>query len=190
MHASKQFVIILFLGFFCLTEQAQAGVLVEPYLGFSIAGDGESTISTVNYDFSYSSVTYGGRLGYSFLGLMGGLDYSMQSFKADVDAGGTETKKDVDKSQLGLFVGYDFPILLRAWATYFLSAKADFTDYEFKSGGGYALGVGFTGLPFVSINLEYRDLEYDKFEWATTHTYDKKASLSEILLSVSAPFDF
>jgi len=201
MRLTRNFILLFFLGFLVLSN-VNAGVLVEPYLGYSLAGSGDSKFGATTYDHSYSSPTIGARLGYGMLGFMGGIDYSMQSFDLKSEFGSTEYKDGVSKNQLGLFVGYDFPILLRVWGTYFLSSSVDGGDptaanrfiddrEEFSGGGGYALGVGFSGLPFVSINLEYRTLEYDKYELngVTASNYNEKLNLNEVLLSVSLPLD-
>ncbi len=202
MRLTKSFLLLFFLSLFVFSNQARAGLLIEPYLGFSLAGSGDSTFGTTTYDHSYSSPTVGGRLGYGMLGFMAGIDYSMQSFDLKSEVGSTTYEDGVSKNQLGLFVGYELPILLRVWGTYFLSGKIDGDDaqaagtlfdsrYEFSDGGGYALGAGFTGLPFVSINLEYRTLEYDKGELsgANITNYNEKLNLSEVMLSVSLPLD-
>jgi hypothetical protein len=202
MNLTKSFLILFFLSLFVFSGNTKAGIHVEPYLGYSLGGSGDSTFGTTNYDHSYGTPTIGGRLGYGMLGFMAGIDYSMQNFGLESEVGSTTFDDDVSKSQLGIFVGYELPILLRVWGTYFLSSKIEGDDsqaagtlfdsrYEFSDGGGYALGAGFTGLPFVSINLEYRTLEYDKGELngATITNYNEKLDLSEILLSVSLPLD-
>lgn len=202
MYLTKSFIILFVLSLFAFSNTSNAGIHVEPYLGYSLAGSGDSTFGTTKYDHSYATPTIGGRLGYNMLGLMAGVDYSMQTFGLESEVGSTTFDDDVSKSQLGIFVGYELPILLRVWGTYFLSSKIEGDDsqtagtlidsrYEFSDGGGYALGAGFTGLPFVSINLEYRTLEYDKGEisGATITNYNEKLDLSEILLSVSLPLD-
>lgn len=184
------------------SSTANAGLLIEPYLGYSLMGDGDSQIGTTTYDHSYGTPTLGGRLGGTYLGFMAGLDYSMQTFDLKSEVGSTEYKDGVKKNQLGLFVGYELPILLRVWGTYFLSGSLEGDDTaagtqfinkngEYSSGGGYALGVGFTGLPFVSLNLEYRTMEYDKYELngQNVATYNEKLNLNEILLSVSLPLN-
>ena len=199
----RSLIVFLLLNLFVFAPHTRAGVLVEPYLGFAIGADGETSVAGTAYDNSYASVTMGGRLGYQFLGFMGGIDYSMQNFSLKSKSSSNSDKDDVKKNQLGLFVGYDFPILLRAWGTYFLSGSVEGKDAnvandqvfssndKFSDGSGYALGVGFSGLPFVSINLEYRTMEYGKFARSNNSSvaYGKKLSLSEILLSVSLPLD-
>ncbi len=183
--------LLLLISLFIFSNTAQAGVLVEPYLGFGI-GSGDRG----NIDYDYTTPQFGARLGYSFLGLMGGIDYSLAT-SFDIDAENTTTgvnsSTSYKKNQFGIFVGYELPILLRAWGTYYVNASleddiAPISDY---SGSGYALGVGFTGLPFVSLNLEYRSFSYDEVETSgSTSTLSPSFDLNEILLSVSLPLDF
>ncbi len=173
-----------------ISLSANAGFLVEPYLGYKI-GTGDQGGSTP-VDYTYSGATFGGRLGYQFLGLMGGLDYSLSSFDIDREVPGTKTSVDTSQSTFGAFVGYDFPILLRAWAAYYFSSKLEENDNDEYSGGGYGLGVGFTGLPFVSLNIEYRSLAYDEFynsSASSTSSLGADVEINEILFSVSLPLD-
>ena len=76
-----------------------------------------------------------------------------------------------------IFVGYELPIMLRAWATYFFDSNWDFDGGEKTEFTTIALGVGFTGLPFVSLNAEYRLNTFDSDEDIETN--------ADILFSVS-----
>jgi len=182
---------IVFLSIFLFSSTVQAGILVEPYLGYSIGLSKDYNNKTNDY----KTPQFGARLGYQFLGLMAGVDYSLSSsfdLNQKNKSNGASSKISSEKNQLGLFVGYDFPILLRAWGTYYLDANfkntpAPATTYN---GNGYALGVGFTGLPFVSLNLEYRSFSYDSSKTSGTKTaLSPKWTMNEILLSVSLPID-
>lgn len=185
MRLTKSLLFLILL----ISQSAHAGVLLEPYLGYGI-GSGDRG----NFDYSYNTPQYGARLGYQMLGVMGGIDYSMASFELEAEnkTTGTTTKSDYKKNQLGVFVGYDFPLLVRAWGTYYVSANLedDIAPISKYSGGGYALGVGFTPLPLVSLNVEYRTFSYDEVETgSTTASLDPNFDLNEIFLSVSLPLD-
>lgn len=141
---------------------ASAGIMVEPYLAYNLVGDFDNVDT--------SGVNYGARLGYSLPALFSlGLDYNMGTYDHD----GT----DVDHTKFGAFVAVDLPILARAWASYYFSAKAEAGASE-VDGDGFGLGVGLTMLPFVSLNLEYRSL-----------SYDGNVDASEVLVGVSLPLD-
>lgn len=169
---------------FSFIHSASAALLLEPYLGFRISGDLDNNTTD---DVSYNGAVYGGRVGYQLLGIMGGIDYSMSSYDLDFKSGSTTTTRGSSSSNLGLFVGYNAPILVRAWATYFLSNKLDFDGPSKLDGSGYALGAGFTGLPFVSLNVEYRAISYDDSE---SGKVSPSQDAKEILFSVSLPFTF
>lgn len=182
-----------------LMVNAQAGVLVEPYLGYRLVSGENSNSTKTEYD--YNGALIGGRLGYQFLGFMGGLDYSrgLGAYELESKVGSATSKADYTQSSFGLFAGYELPILLRAWVSYWMSNKLEGdsganSGDEF-TGSGYGLGVGFTGLPFVSLNLEYRNMTYDEFMdkssgVTTALTGDNEIGMSEIILSVSLPLNF
>ncbi len=56
-------------------------------------------------------------------------------------------------------VGFDFPILFRAWLGVAIGNKTTLssggTDTDYKGGSGQKMGLGLTFLPMVSVNLEY-----------------------------------
>jgi len=190
---SNKLALILFSLLFTLTP-THAGVLVEPYVGYAI---GSAEFS--NADWDYKTIQPGARLGYQFMGLMAGVDYSTAKFDLDFEhktTGATATFSDFKKTQLGVFVGYNLPVLLRVWGTYFLNAEAEYpgdgqANSDFKyNGGGYGLGAGFTALPFLSINLEYRMYKYDEAEQGgITAALAEELEFNEIFLSVSLPLN-
>ncbi len=203
MFLKKSFVVML-LSFLFYSQQALSGILIEPYLGFRAIGDGERITTGTTIDYSYQGPVYGARVGYQTLGFMFGLDYSRSTFnlKSDTTMAGVTVKSENDYSgyQFGAFVGYNLPILLRAWAGYYFDSKYEDKDGsntgDNYTGKGMALGVGFTGLPFVSLNLEIRRMTFDEFEDAslltnrtTTLNGDNRLRSNEIILSVSVPFD-
>lgn len=188
-----------------LSFNAQAAFLIEPYLGYKAHASGDRNLAGAHTDYTYRGPTLGGRVGYQFLGLMAGLDYSASTFdlERETTTSGvtTTTKDDYSQSTFGFFVGYNLPLLLRAWGAYYLSTSYEDQDgtnkgQKFK-GQGYGAGIGFTGLPFVSLNLELRRLQLDEFEDPTSTTsrvvkYSGSASpeITEIFLSVSLPLTF
>lgn len=187
--------------------EARAGLLLEPYVGFSLSGDMEQAAKGANskIEGEHGGLTLGGRLGFQSLGLMVGLQYDLGlSTELDSKQGTATAKDDIKRTHIGAFVGYNFPVMVRAWGTYYFSSKvegdeaptADITGDVIDStqtwkGNGYALGVGFTGLPIVSLNLEYRSYEYDEIEDAGADLkLDPSVEASEIMISVSAPLTF
>jgi hypothetical protein len=159
--------------------QSFAGLLIDPYIGM---GASKTVIeiegATGTTDSTDSITSFGSRLGYSFLLISAGLDYEMAKVSGDNDA---------DITNMSLFVGVDLPILFRFWAEYFVSSSLDIddstTDYDFKD--GYGLGIGFTGLPFVSLNLEIQTVNYT----AEVLSKDVTFSNASTVFSVSLPLD-
>ncbi|MGE0762217.1 MAG: outer membrane beta-barrel protein [Bdellovibrionales bacterium] len=146
----------LFLGAGTI-QTASADLYVEPYLGYIM---GSSKNGSTETDFK--GANYGLRLGYATLGLAVGFEYEGGMLEDEATP-----SNDITPTNLGAFVSYEFPILIRAYASYFPKSEAKFknslatTTYE---GGGMKLGVGFTALPFLTINLEYATNKYDEDE--------------------------
>jgi uncharacterized membrane protein (DUF485 family) len=139
-----------------------ASLHIDPYVGVSYLN---STFAAVEHGADNLPLTMGGRLGYSKLGLSLGGDYettSSMKFK--------NRTQEYDATNIGFFMGYTFPILLRAYATYFVSANMKATGSEVKDGNGYKVGIGLTILPFIVVNVEYKDLTYDTLNGATSET--------------------
>lgn len=190
-----------------MISTAHAGVLVEPYLGYRF-GSGEIDVTNSGllngtYKYALSGYNLGGRLGYSFLGVFGALDYSIGKLEEESDgtpAGVTVTDKkdEYDTTNIGLTVGYEFPVFLRAWGTYFLKSELEETtdsNPDTYEGSGFGVGIGFTSIPIIDLNLEIRKFSYDEVtdNSGTTSLPSNTASeleTTEIMLSVSAPFDF
>jgi hypothetical protein len=172
---------------FGAVSPVQAGLLVEPLIGYNFNSnvdfeDGE------NYSGGMGPA-FGGRIGYQNLGLQLGVDY----LKSTIDMDDSDFKDDVSSTQWAAFVGYQFPILVRLYAGYIFSATAE-TEYlgsntDFKKGSGTMLGASFTGLPFVSINFEFRNGTFTERKIGSSEV-DKDDDFRSYLLSVSLPLNF
>lgn len=190
--------IITLLAF--ITIQSHAAFLLEPYLNYNI-GSGDSTEDGVKSDYSSSSFAFGGRVGFQNLGFMGGLDASMGSFNYDTKTPGeADYENETDLKRIGVFVGYDFPVLLRVWASYHFLNELDITKSNNISISGYKikgnsleLGVGFTPLPLLSLNIGYRMNTFNELETPTsseTYSGSEQLKINEIFLGVSLPLTF
>lgn len=186
MKIAQLFILVLA---FLIIKPASAGLLIEPVVGYNF-GKVESDSSE---KFTGSSV--GGRIGYQNLGFQLGLDYLKSSLKLDDN----DYKENVSLDEFAGFVGYEFPILLRVYAGYIFSAngtsklKADLGsgaqeyNLKMKDGTGTKLGVGFTVLPFLDINFEYRNGKFDKTTLGGFETEDK-TKYQSFMIGVSLPF--
>ena len=144
---------------------ASAGILVEPQVGYILSSKYTGTIGlsgpatgTIAANLDSKGPEFGARLGYQAMGLMGGLNFGKANGSSNKVGSSSGTLKTTN---LGAFVGFNAPILLRAWFAYNFSAKTTVLSDEFK-GNSKELGLGFTGVPFLSFNLIYRMYDYNK----------------------------
>lgn len=161
--------------------QAQADVLFEPYLGYHMA-----TISqTGSEDSKSTGVTLGTRLGYETMGFSVGGEFMTGMWKDDSDP-----KNDLTPQDLGVFVGYEFPILVRVYGGYVPKAKLKFKNSAGSNtveGTAMKVGVGYTGFPVIAINLEMIKSSYDKIDGISLAN---KIEASGFGLTISAPLTF
>ncbi|NUN05323.1 MAG: hypothetical protein HUU57_06145 [Bdellovibrio sp.] len=164
---------------------ANAGILIEPYLGME---SGKYTSGTGDGKTEFTNM--GVRVAYTLPVLVWiGADATIgMSGKYKPDSGGDV---DAKRTSIGAVVGVDLPILLRAWAGVGLSneIKVDSADNVKYKGGYTKFGIGFTGLPFVSLNLE---LIKDDFKDFTSDLGSGDADLKNdsYMFSVSLPLEF
>lgn len=175
----KKLLLVLALGL-GFTSTSHADLLIEPYLGFE-TGKGDNG----GNDFKTDFVNMGARLGWkSPLMLWLALDYNLGvSGNYDPDGGTKDTAK---RSTLGAVVGLDFPILLRGWIGYGFSNEITIDDAASTKikGTNTKIGVSFTGLPFICLNLEYINDDFKDFGNA-----DFDGKHSSYMLSVSLPLE-
>ena len=171
---------------------AQAGVLVEPYVGVAF-GDGDAAVDTVfigTPEYDYISPAVGARVGYEFNNILVGADFSYEKMTINQTADTDESEFDASKYQLAVFAGYQFEMPFRAWIAFNVmnSLSNDDTNQDYEGLGGINVGGSYTGLPFgLAANLEFRSYEYDTEKIGG---YDQDLSMGEVFLSVSAPFNF
>lgn len=192
----SSFAILLFLTL--ASVESHAEILIEPFVGHEQSGstaDGDKT----------TAIDFGARLGYMTGGLSFGLHYSMFSGdREQTDDAGVE-KHDLSGSDLGLFVGYRFPMLIKVWATYFLLSTAKIASYTIDPDGtgplaalngdielkgkGTEIGVGFTFIPFVDLNVSYRQLTYDDNSYTAASYADiSDSDRDALVVTLSVPF--
>lgn len=173
---------------FGTVSQAQAGLLVEPVLGYNLA----TKLDIQDGGEKYSGgrgMGWGGRLGYQNLGFQLGLDY----LNSSIDMDDRDLKGDVKMTEWAAFVGFEFPVLLRVYAGYIFAANGEGKnafgqDVDLKSGSGTKFGVGFTTLPWIDINIEYRSGTFDEMKVGSLK--GPEVNYSSVLLSLSLPLVF
>ncbi len=188
MKFAQLFILILA---FLVIKPAQAGLLLEPVLGYSLSKFEIDQAGSSEEKANGPSV--GGRIGYQNLGFQLGLDYLRSNLSVDDN----DYKEDLVTSEFAGFVGFEFPILLRVYAGYIFMASAESDidrglgagkqSFELNDGKGMKLGVGFTVLPFLDINVEYRKGTYSELKIGSTKT-DVDTDFSAVMVGVSLPF--
>jgi hypothetical protein len=184
----------LLISFFLITFNANALVLIEPHLGLNLSGTGhDSTVPAKT--FNYTGGQYGLKLGAQYLNAMTGIDYNHSSFEQMTSG----YKNSFTRSELGLFLGYSFPMLARFWMTYFFdnTATSDTASSLIANGAKYdghtlELGAGFSGIPYCSFNFIYRLITLTQYTSGPTTTDligNTEVNNHEIVLGISFPFD-
>jgi hypothetical protein len=121
--------LLSFLILFSLNSQAS--FLLEPYAGLNFGSnwvaDGETDKDPI------SGTTIGGRAGVQRMGFMIGLDGMISTW--DIEG---NINEEISVTSYGVFVGYDFPIMLRLWGTYIFGGTGEIEDSgEFFNPSGY-----------------------------------------------------
>lgn len=173
----KKMITLCFVcGAILLGRSAHASFLVEPILGYNLG----SFENGLGEDKSFTGVGIGGRLGVEFLGVQAALDGNFSTI--DID-----DMDEADLREFGFFAGYDFPILLRAWMGFIFSSSLELGTADF-SGSGTKFGLGISPLPLLSLNLEYKMMNFDEFE-INGVTSEVDRDMDVIFLSVSVPLN-
>lgn len=156
---------------------AQAGIMIEPYLGYEMG-------TTKNSNGKLDGAQYGLRLAYKApIFFWGGLDATMGNLTSKPDGG---SNSDLKRTTIYGVLGVDFPILLRAWVGYGASNQLK-GDSAKMTGSAYKVGVGFTGLPFVSVNFEYMNEKHDDMDGSKI---DPAFQNDTYIVSLSLPWTF
>jgi hypothetical protein len=144
---------------FLMSTNSFAGLLVEPLIGFNLV-DTLSVDGGKNYK-SGGGMAYGGRLGYQKGPFQIGGDY----LKNSINMTDNDFDRNLETQEYGAFVGFEFPILFRAYAEYIFAVdggtKINGEKRALNDATGGKIGLGFTLLPFIDINLDYRKLKFE-----------------------------
>lgn len=183
----KKWILALSLPFFATA--AQAGTLIEPYLGYEMAKLSATTIApAANVDATGNATALGVRLGWQSFGLFVAGDYQLVSGgKYKADAGDF----DYTRSNLYLTVGYDFPILVRVYGGYGLTNETTFkdtTETKFSGGSAMKVGVDFSFFPLVRVGLEQHVRKFKDAGSADVDALYSKFDDNVTQLVVSLPF--
>lgn len=179
----KKLIILMTL---TLSLQGFAGVLVEPYMGYGITGfEATDTGSSSAVEFAVDGQSVGGRLGITMFGFFAALDYEMGSRDFELDSGtSSQTLVEKDVKNQGIAIGWDVPILpIRFWGKYIFSSEWE-EGPTLWEGKASAIGVGFTMLPIIDINIEVKKYTLDSGTGSLGEVTGQ-----EVFIGLSAPFD-
>lgn len=187
MKVLQLFILVLA---FLIIKPASAGLLVEPVVGYS-TGDFKTKTSGASTE-DFSGLAYGGRLGYQNLGFQLGIDHLSSNLNVD-----DSSYSNLKTSEWAGFVGFEFPVLLRVYAGYIFAATGETKfkaagvkqDVELSDGSGMKAGIGFTGLPFIDINLEYRKGTFGEYKLGS-QKQNIDTDYSAYMISLSLPLVF
>lgn len=168
----KNYLIVIILGLL-ISLQTLAGISIEPFVGYNL---GSQIDVTPGKDYNGGTgLGYGGKFAFEndkSHGLSFGLDY----LKSDIDISGLD--KNAKTDDFGVYLGYKLPAFLKFYGEYIFSSSGD-TEVEGRnrnlSGTGWKLGMGTTIIPFIDLNLDYRQISYDNVD------------LSAVMFSASWP---
>lgn len=143
--------------------------MIEPYLGYALMSHGGKLD---NYGTKLDVPTkkdkgslFGARIGWG----QGNFGVALDYMKAGMDGKSGEDKTTGDITALGITAMASL-LFVRGWIGYMPSVKYDYDGGEnlFKGsekGSGFKVGVGFTPIPWVSINVEYVSYTFDKADY-------------------------
>lgn len=184
-------------------SNANAGVLLEPYLGYqstvtTLALGGAAAPATGDIKIDNSGLTFGARLGYQFSMVFAAVDYSTGTLKGSLKeqpVGANMTTEDQSITNLGVTVGADF-MMIRPYLGYIFDAQSKGSNTT-TMGTAMKLGVGLGFIPKVKINLEYLMSTFTKSKDSAGNEstfsdsgFFKSASGAGFFLGVSLPFMF
>ena len=198
----KKLCLIFFLS---LSSQSFAMIYVEPIIGYRLGSTSQDTTNTatnlmVNISGTSKGIIFGGRAGVKLLTFAGGIDY-MLGTNSGSNAQISGTEGDHNFSQMGLFAKFAPPLFpFSFWVGYNLSStltiESSSGDNKFE-GSGFKLGLGFTTIPFLSINAEYSMNTYNKLN-STEFPFNVTSSgvttkyddllVNSLIISLSVPW--
>lgn len=161
----KNKVRILILGLL-FSLNSIAGISIEPLVGYDFGT--ELDVSGGKKYYGGGGLGYGGKLGFEKdkHGFSGGVDF----LRSTVNMANNDVDKDITLDEWGVYLGFKLPVLFKFYGAYIFSASGD-TEIESRnrnlSGSGWKLGIGSTIIPFIDMNLDYREISFDDIDYSS-----------------------
>jgi hypothetical protein len=180
-------IIILLLSF----NTAFSTVLFETGIGFS-QGSFEYLGTSVKGDFK--GLYLNARLCHNFdSGVFLGIDLRSYSLLNTVD-GESNFEASLLNTSRGFVIGFTPGKRLRLWFSYqfinsFDMPESSTTTFNLVDGKGFIAGIGYMGIPWVSINLEYASYYFDEYKDGGLYSLSNDYSFQTFLISFSFPID-
>lgn len=186
----------------CLSSAVSAGVMFEPYAGYTtgnISVNGASThplveVQTLESKGTIDGLAYGGRLALTHRSFLLGADY--QGMRAKLKLKGVDEAQDWNSTAVFGIVGWQFFSGLRIYAGMtvmdYKATQATSPDELMFTGSARKIGIGYKYSSPVAVNLEYVEYHFDDFEVGAfkgkvKENYEK-LDYSTVILAVSFPF--
>lgn len=156
----------VFASFFVvlISSQALAGLMIEPYVGYESGTLKATTVGGGDVGGTGNAIDVGARIAWKFFGLWAGVDYMIATGgKTSPSTAVAGTDVTYTKNDLGVSLGYDFPIKIRTYATYVLNPSwkqtsttaGVATDTTYSGGTSWKLGLGYSLIMWLTANFEY-----------------------------------
>ena len=195
-------VLAAFMAIGLTAAPVKADVLLEPYAGYELGtlnmsyGSGAVPTTNIGQSFQNSQTGFdlGLRLGYEFPLIFVALD-GMYTSGNVASGSGTGSFPSSSMTRTSVFVDAGVHILfIRGYVGYgFVDNTAISTTLSPSfTGNAIKLGVSFTGIPFVDINVEYimHSLTNYSIQSDPGSFYSNSGKDNVAMLSVSVPFLF
>lgn len=175
--------------------QTQAGILFEPYAGYTMGDLKLVNTSDVASSGSIDGFGYGGKLSWTFSNYYFGGEY--QAARARQKMNNSESLNDWSNTSIFGVIGIQFDMGFRISAGMTVSPhrseQAGNPDKTIYTGSAKKVSIGYRYRAPLAINIDYIMYEFDKFKEGTAEGKVKerfdKMDYSAFMLSISFPFE-
>ncbi|MCP4162141.1 MAG: hypothetical protein GY760_18875 [Deltaproteobacteria bacterium] len=179
--------------FIMICKTAYSTVLFEPGVGFAV-GRFDQLGTDVGGDFK--GLYLSGRLCHNFdSGVFAGIDFRTYSLLTTT-SGDPNYNTSLLNTSRGFTLGFTPIDRLRFWFSYqfinsFIMPESTTSDVELSDGKAFIAGIGYMGIKWISVNIEYATYYFDKAKDGSDHIQlTNDYSIRTFMISFSFPMDF